>query len=95
MLLLPVCLSFSAEPKPDADWYLAAAGACEVNDPRTMLAMGKMLGVEMRARDVKENVKVVATTIHAADGSSAAYYRGKVRCEAALRRESKELNRYN
>jgi len=95
VLLFPVRLSLSAESKPDSDWYLAAAGTCEVSDPRSMLQMGKLLGVEMQARDVKENGKVVATTIHAADGSSATYYRGKARCQAALRRESKDVDRYN
>lgn len=89
------CSSFSAESTPSTDWYLAAAGTCEVNDPRTMLAMGKLLGVAMRARDSKEKGKVVATTIYAADGSSATYYRGKARCQAALSRESEDLGRYN
>lgn len=81
-------------PGSDNDWYLIAALACERKNPSEMLALGKALGVSMSTRDVWENGKVVATAISASDGSSAQYYRGKARCEAALTRETKDLDRY-
>jgi hypothetical protein len=96
--LLGFCIvapaTYSAEPSSDSDWYMIATGACEPKDPRAMLELGKVLGVAMSTRDIKEHGKVVATTISAADGSSAIFYRGKTRCEAALAREMKELDRY-
>ena len=81
-------------PTSDNDWFLLTALECEPKNPRDLLALGKGLGQSMSARDVKEGGRIVSTTITAADGSSVQFYRGKARCEAALQREAKDLDRY-
>lgn len=76
--------AFSAE---DNEWYLLNGLLCELHDPREMIALLKVFGVTPSMKDVKEAGKVVATTITAPDGSSGTYYRGKARCERALKRD--------
>jgi len=76
-------------------WYLLGPLSCERQDPRSVLASAKLLGTSVVAHDEKDGGKIVATTISAADGSSARFYRGKKRCEAALKRGLQDLDRYN
>jgi hypothetical protein len=83
-----------ASPVSDGDWYVLAALACEPRAPSDILALGKVLGLTMRAQDVKEGGRIVATTISGSDGSSARFYRGKVRCQTVLQREANGLDRY-
>lgn len=85
-----------ANPTPTSnnDWFLLSALECEPKNPGNLLALGKVLCQSMSARDVKEGGRIVATTITAADGSAVQFFRGKARCEAALQRDAKDLDRY-
>jgi hypothetical protein len=84
-----------AAPKADNTWYLLTSGTCDPQDPASLLALGQLLGQSMTSRDVKQQGKVVATTISADDGSTAKFYRGKARCEAAAKQQLGDLTRYD
>lgn len=86
----------------DNTWYNTVNGFCQPEDPRAALAMSRAMGTTVRADDVHENGKVVATVITISNGPeevSAFYYRGKARCEAALKdaaaKQHQEFDRYN
>jgi len=91
----PAAKPGTTQPTPAAgEWYMLAGLSCEPGNPVDLIAMSKLLGVSVVPRDVKEGGKVIATTISADDGSVARYFRGRARCEAAIRHDVSDLDRY-